>query len=639
MPSTFIAPGVYVREIDLSQYAPALSTSILALVGVAKRGPINKPTFITNELDLINTFGQPDGFSYMLYAAQEYLRFGRQLIIVRVTDGTQAKATVSIDALAQPAYFISLLDIGSGVDLSQLTTVRLERDGTIKEINLTTGFTGPLTAVTIDHIISRINDPVDGFGATAPVMARKDRLGQRIILRSDGEGATEDIRILDATTPGLDAKNIVFGVSEVTILNGEDAQTGVLDIFALNEDTESNGLQIRIQDGTESGTFRLLIVSKDGQQVLETFDNLTMQNIEQIINEDLEGSPPSQIITVDDNNLTAPPAPILLIPETAATPTNYILAGGSDGNANVTDSHYIGQVSANGNTGLKSLQDVDKLDVNIVAVPGVSSAPTVLEALDVCRRRADAFAIVDPPSALNFQEVIDWHNGGGVFDGLHSAFNSSYGATYWPWVEKFDSVLGRKVVTPPSGWAAAQYAFTDFLNDPWFAPAGLTRGRLETALRLELDREVDRGKVEFLYGNGNAVNPIVDFARDGITIWGQRTLQRTPSKLDRIHVRRLLLTAEKIIATATKVLVFDPIDAFSFRRAEAIINPLLKNIANSRGLEDFKIVVDESTNPAFLRNQNQMGGKLFLIPLGAAEKIVFDFIILPSGAEFNEFGA
>lgn len=627
----FITPGVYIREIDLSQYAPALSTSILALVGVAKKGPVNKPTFITNELDLINTFGTPDPTSYMLYAAQQYLANGRQLIIVRVTDGNEDYSSLDIAGLEQPAMCISPVEITDGIDLSKRHFIRLDVDGTATDIDLLQNHTPPtgspwagtpITQVPLDQLVYAIN-------LAFPGVASKDHLNSHLVLKTTGVGAGKYIEIQAFHNPSTDAARSALGADSVPLkVMGTGAASPALTITAKSPGIWADGYYVVVDGGTNTGTFKLTMYDNKGN-LLESFDNLTKETVEQRVN------PNSIWIDVDDNDNDTPPSPVV-IGTPVATPEEYYLQGGADGITAMSDADYIGVIDPITGiaTGLKSLQDIERLDVNLVAVPGISSGPVILAMLALCRFRADCMCIVDPPFGLSFQQVIEWHNGDGAWDGLHPAFNSSYGALYWPWVEMYDPYSEQRVWTPPSGWVASQMAFTDNVAYSWFAPAGLTRGRLETALNIEKDS--DRGQIEFLYGNGNAVNPIVDFSRDGITIWGQRTLQRTPSALDRVNVRRMLLYAEKLVATVTKVLVFEPNDEYTWRRATNLINPILKSIKDSRGLEKFSVVIDESTNPPYLRNQNRMGGKLFLIPTKAAEVLVFDFILLPSGAEFSD---
>jgi phage tail sheath protein FI len=239
--------------------------------------------------------------------------------------------------------------------------------------------------------------------------------------------------------------------------------------------------------------------------------------------------------------------------------------------------------------------------------------------------------LADPPSDLDVTGVVNWHNGVGY---PHAAFNTSYGATYWSWISWFDNYSQETILEPPSGFLAAIMAFTDNNAEPWFAPAGLTRGRIVEGL--DVEHSPDQGERDFLYGNGNAVNPIVNSINFGIFVRGQRTLQRSPTALDRVNVRRLLLVLRKVVATSIARLEFEPNDATTRDHFKAIITPFLEDVAARRGIEDFSIIVDESTNPPAVVNRNELRGKILLKPVKVAEIIVVEFTLLPSGATFAE---
>lgn len=619
-----VSPGVFVRENDLSQYVPKLSTAILGLVGGANKGPLDDPILITNELDLIQRFGVPGSTNYMIYAAQEFLRAGRQMFLVRVADSSVATASITVPGLAQPAFFISSQNIGAGVDLSVNTTIRIDIDSTgTVDIDLTTGFVGPLTAVSLDHVILRIN-------ATFAGVASKDNTNSFLVLTSTTTGVLSSIEIFETTVPALNASPQVFGISSFT-----DTTIGFASVVSsIVIDAESpgdwvNNYSVDISTGTVTGTYKIEVFS-DTNLLLNTFDNLTQDNVENAIN----GVSPNIVVTVVDFDV--PPDPIVFNATNAAV--KRFLGGGVSGITALTDADFIGTIDpvTGARSGLKAFADPELIDVNLLAVPGISSGPVQLELLALCEARADCFAVLDPPiGLLTPQDIADYHNGDGVFDGLHPAFNSSFGAIYWPWQEIFDSFSNQRILLPPSGFVLNRYAFNDTVAEVWDAPAGDSRGRLSLVLRTEAD--VDIGQRDFLYSGGNAVNPIVDFVRRGVTIWGQRTLQRSPTALDRVNVRRMLLFIQKTIATVLNALVFEPNNDKTWRRATALVTPFLNDIKSRDGLEDFLVRIDGTTTTAQDQNQNTLRGKIFLIPTKTAEIIEMEFNILPSGANFSDF--
>ncbi len=185
---------------------------------------------------------------------------------------------------------------------------------------------------------------------------------------------------------------------------------------------------------------------------------------------------------------------------------NMVFAGQADGIptdptfSNLLDMAVIGIPSTN--TGLFAFQNPEGVDVNIIATPGFSSGAVIGTALQVCESRGDVLYIVDPPFGLRPQQVVDWHNGM-LFSDLSSAINSSYGALYWSWVQVFDQFSGQNIWIPPSGHVTAVFSRTARVAEQWFAPAGLNRGHLLTALDVEYSPT--QGERDLLYGSGNAV--------------------------------------------------------------------------------------------------------------------------------------
>jgi hypothetical protein len=198
----------------------------------------------------------------------------------------------------------------------------------------------------------------------------------------------------------------------------------------------------------------------------------------------------------------------------------------------------------------------------------------------------------------------------------------------------FDAFNDQYIWTPPSGHVAGVYAYTDQVADSWWAPAGLNRGLLPAIVELEFP--ADLGERDLMYGNQNAINPIVKFNKDGIVIWGQRTLQRKPSALDRVNVRRLILYIRKVLATSVKYFVFEPNDSFTWRQFVGVVDPFLQMIKDRRGLYDFRVVCDETTNTPALIDRGIMRSIVFLKPTKAAEFIQVDLTLTTTGASFEE---
>lgn len=294
------------------------------------------------------------------------------------------------------------------------------------------------------------------------------------------------------------------------------------------------------------------------------------------------------------------------------------------------DAAVIGNPSVN--SGIYAFQNPESYDINLLLTPGFSTGSVIGTALQLCESRGDVLYLVDPPFGLRPQQAIDWHNGMLTSD-LSSAINSSYGALYWGWVRIFDQFSNTEIWVPPSGHVAAVYSRTARNAEQWFAPAGLRRGRLLTALDVEYSPT--QGERDALYGSGNAVNPIVKFPQDGITIWGQRTLQRSATALDRVNVRMLLLYIKKNLVSQLRNFIFEPNDKALWRQVKSTVNPFLADIQARRGLTAFNVVCDETNNTAERIDRNELWVSVFLKPERTVEFIALNLVVLKTGASFS----
>jgi phage tail sheath protein FI len=213
---------------------------------------------------------------------------------------------------------------------------------------------------------------------------------------------------------------------------------------------------------------------------------------------------------------------------------------------------------------------------------------------------------------------------------MASQFDSNYGATYYPWVKIVDTNSNRVIPVPPSVVMMSVFAANDQVAAEWFAPAGLNRGGIPAAVQV-IDRLTHSERDSLYEGR---VNPIAAFPGQGIVAWGQKTLQRQPSALDRINVRRLLIALKKFIASSSRYLVFEQNVASTRQRFLNIVNPYLDGVQQRSGLYAFKVVMDESNNTPDLVDRNILYGQIYLKPSKTAEFIVLDFNVLPTGATF-----
>ena len=316
----------------------------------------------------------------------------------------------------------------------------------------------------------------------------------------------------------------------------------------------------------------------------------------------------------------------------------YNLSAGDNGVPNtdvLVATEVVGATQSDGGkTGIEALDD-DVLNISVALAPGtgVGDLQTVQNALVTKAEATTNFlALLSPPYAIGTTgDAINWSNG---FDPTRdAALNSSYAALYWPWLKVFQVFDAKDRWLAPEIYAARQIGVTDNVSDPWFAPAGFVRGRLTKPTDVEVI--LNQGDRDSMYSGGNVLNPIVNFPQRGIAIFGQRTTQREPTALDRINVRRMMIYIKKQILASTQRLVFEPNDRFTWTRVEDLINPMLDDITRRRGITEFSVVCDETTNTPVRVDRNEMWCKVIIKPTKTAEVVVFELNLTNQSAQLG----
>ena len=273
---------------------------------------------------------------------------------------------------------------------------------------------------------------------------------------------------------------------------------------------------------------------------------------------------------------------------------------------------------------LDAVRNPDAIDMNLLILPGVIyevHSYVATTALELCEERQDCFYIMDLTS---YSSTID------TAVNKAAEIDSNYTAVYYPWVKVIDTNTNKFIWAPPSVVLPEVYAYNDNVAAEWFAPAGLNRGSIEGAVGLA--KRLNLAGRDTLYEG--KVNPIATFPGQGICVWGQKTLQRRKSALDRVNVRRLLIAVKKYIASASRYLVFEQNVEATRNRFLNIVNPYLASIQERSGLYAFKVIMDDSNNTPDVIDRNFLVGQLYLQPTKTAEFISLEFNILPTGAVF-----
>jgi hypothetical protein len=280
-------------------------------------------------------------------------------------------------------------------------------------------------------------------------------------------------------------------------------------------------------------------------------------------------------------------------------------------------------------TALNVLNNKDEYDFNLLFIPGIIDQAgaghnaIVQDAIELCQDRGDCFVVIDNGKKTETVANVKANT---------EARNTSYAATYYPWVQIQDASLGTYRFVPPSVVIAGVYHFNDTIGQPWFAPAGLNRGGIDSAVQAY--RKLSQTQRDELYDSN--VNPIATFPGQGVTVFGQKTMQKKASALDRVNVRRLLINVKKFVAQSSRNLVFEQNTTDLRNQFLNVVNPYLEQVQANSGLNAFRVVMDDTNNTPETIDRNQLIGQIFLQPARTAEFIVLDFVVQPTGAAFPE---
>ena len=305
---------------------------------------------------------------------------------------------------------------------------------------------------------------------------------------------------------------------------------------------------------------------------------------------------------------------------------------GYDPRSNLLTVLNTGTVTGDFDVAKKTLANPEEVDFNLIAVPGVTSSAAgnpVGKYIDMVEARADAFMLVDIANATSTGSGLGLSVANALDQG--KKFDTSYAATYYPWIRISDPDNNRLVWVPPSVEVIGAYAFNDRVGQPWFAPAGFNRGGLERVL--EVRRRLTQTQRDTLYNQRPGVNPIATFPGQGIVIFGQKTLQIKQSVLDRVNVRRMMLTVRKTISRMSRNFVFEQNNAATRSALLNMVNGYLGSVQAANGINEFRASIQEGSD---LVDRNVIKGKIFLKPTTVAEIIIFDFTLTPQGASFSE---
>ena len=581
MAERIVSPGVFTNEVDQSFLPAGIAAIGAAVIGPTQKGAAGIPTVVTSYSEYLQTFG--GAFTSGSGATEQKYKY---LTNYMAQEYLKYSDTLTVIRILAGGYGPANADVTcSGVAANAFTLTTLS-DGDENNSVGPEGINNSLASGSVNNLRWEVSNVSNTKGTFTLLIRRGDDTSKRKTIVEQYNNLT-----LDPNSNNYIAR--VIGDQSYTLKD-----SGTADPF----------LQL-------SGSF------VNRSKYVRVSVNRTTYNYL-----DVNGN-------IRDNALSSSlPAAV-----------SGTFANGSDGavqhpvqfNENISNTNTQGFNLAVAGEGKTSYQDAilllgnqDEYDINLLSVPGLmdnysNHAVVLTTALNMVENRSDAFLLIDP---VEYGATLS------TAAGKADARDTNYAAEYWPWVKIPDIDLGRNVWVPASTLIPSVYAFNDRVAAPWYAPAGLNRGGIDIAVQTE--RKLTQSNRDTLYEA--AVNPIATFPNTGVCIWGQKTLQKKASALDRVNVRRLLIAAKKFVASSTKFLVFENNTASTRNRFLSIVNPYFENVQQRQGLYAFKVVMDETNNTPDVVDRNEMRGAIYLQPAKSAEFIIIDFNILPTGAAFPE---
>jgi hypothetical protein len=679
MAETLISPGVLARENDQSQITQGPREFGAAIIGPAVRGPIEVPTEVTSYSEYLAIFGGSvtsgsQNYSYLnQVAANNYFRQGgKSFLVTRVVSSSDVWSSATSKTIrAHDESGVIGAITSSTATFTVVGSFNITGSAAGQVTNATQASTsGTGTGFQFNFKLADVNSSESIAGGTYAVGTSGGsgyKVNDTITFTSASLGATKsggtDLTLrLNANNILNDECFTLSTISEGTIMNSSGSEGSGNALVS----GSSDNLRWEITNSnTSSGVFSLVIRRGDDtlnqKSVLETYSNVSLDPLAPNYIEAVIGNTFYSSINNDNGdyylkengNYTNKSRYVYVSAVGKPTPNFFdnngsakteftgslpIVSSGSFGggagnnftgsaakfNEDINASNVQGVIANDYTASINLLSNKDNYKFNVLAAPGLVHQlhPSQVNLLvTTAETRKDCIAVID---------LRAYNSTSGNVINQASTFDSSYAATYWPWLQSIDADTGRYVWSPASTFIPGVYAFTDESSDPWFAPAGLQRGGLGMVIKAE--RKLTSGTRDSLYEAN--VNPIATFPQSGVVVFGQKTLQKKSTALDRVNVRRLLIALKSFITQVADNLVFEQNTIATRNDFLSQVNPYLESVQQRQGLFAFKVVMDDSNNTPDVIDRNELIGQIFLQPTRTAEFIILDFNVLPTGATF-----
>ena len=659
-----VSPGVLVKEVDLTNVVPAVSTSIGAIAGAFEKGPVNEITAISSEEELVKIFGKPNGSNFeTFFTASNFLQYGNALRVVRAESGILNAMSGGSGLLIKnnddysnnyAAGQASSGEFGArtaGTHGNSLGVALCSSAAAYEETF--SGNTGTLGVVDGTPAAGATTVNIDAGGGSAGAGGAKFNVGDIVhFFEADGQEyevtgiSTDTLTIRQKDDPngkGLktalaDATNVRRRFRFYDLFDGAPGTS----TFATGKGVSTDELHIVVYDRTgDISGFRADTAGERTLSVLETFP-LVSQHPNAKTPQGNANFYPEVIFRQSEFIYWLDHPSVLSNAGTALTAGNsYTTGTGTTGEINFnlsggTDDFAltVGELDS----AYTLYEDAETVDVNLI-MAGASPAGTdgvthATNLIDIAEKRKDVVVFISPRRAdvVNVtSSTTQTSNVKTFFDSLSSSSYCVFDSGYKFQFDKFNDVFR---FIPLNGDIAGLCANTDNVADPFFSPAGFNRGQIRGAVKLAYNPT--KAQRDILYPA--RINPVITIAGQGTVLFGDKTALAKPSAFDRINVRRLFILLEKAIATAAKFQLFEFNDEFTRAQFRNLVEPFLRDIQGRRGITDFSVVADGTNNTGEVIDRNEFVADIFIKPARSINFIQLNFIAVRTGVAFSEIG-
>jgi hypothetical protein len=633
-----VSPGVLVQERDLTRVIPAVSTSVGAFAGQFEKGPLDEIVTVSSEQELVDTFGKPNSTNFEdWFSAANFLQYSNALRVVRATNTGLTNATSSG----------SSIQIKNNEDYTDNYSTGQASVGTFAA--RTAGVFGnslkvatcPSATAYEEAAKTTLNDSSTSIGDTTVTVTSATGIN------------VGDILEFSTSAAGTDYDGYKYRVTSIS----------TNDVTFVRADTGTGGLHVALTDGcnikrrwryydlvsgapgtspyvsARSGSndeIHVVVIDEDGvisgtpNEVLEIYSKVSKASDAKSPQGDSNYYPDvifnkSQYIYWMDHNTSGTnwgTAAAGITFTAVDTPTDESLSNGSNGSTVTT-----GQKK----TAYEKFEDAETVDIGLI-VAGACDATHIGNLITIAENRKDAIAFVSPERS----DVVNVADANTATNNVISFYSSIQSTSYAVFDSGYKYMYDRYAdvyrYVPLNGDMAGLAARTDLIADSWYSPAGLNRGNVRGAVKLAYNP--NKTQRDDLYRN--RINPVVTFPGQGTVLFGDKTGLSAPSAFDRINVRRLFITLEKAISTASKFQLFEFNDEFTRANFRNIVEPFLREVQGRRGITDFLVVCDETNNTGDVIDRNEFVAEIFVKPARSINFITLSFVATRTGVSFEE---